>query len=125
VILLLSKPVVREYRAVLTGRDVMQRQPAITPERVGIVLLRLQYVSAYLRRVGAQFSLARDSQDEKFIELAIAGNATHLLSFDNDLLSLPSGRNDDAKRFRQRLPRILVQSPDEFVNSNRELFEGQ
>jgi len=102
----------------------MEKQPEITAERVKDVIARLEYVADFYRRVDTKFLLARDLQDEKFIELAIAGNATHLLPFDNDLLSLPRGRNDDAKRFRQRLPRIVLQSPDEFVNANRELFES-
>jgi len=112
-----------EYRAVLTDDRLKERYSAITDETVEILCRRLKYVSDYFRRVGVKFHLARDPRDEKFIELAIAGTASHLISWDNDLLSLPSGRTDDSKRFRQRLPGIVVQTPLDFVKANGELFE--
>jgi predicted nucleic acid-binding protein len=50
-----------------------------------------------------------------FVELAIAGEATHLVTLDSDLLSLPTARTDAGKRFRQRLPNLAVQSPQSFI----------
>jgi predicted nucleic acid-binding protein len=35
-----------------------------------------------------------------FVELAIAGEATHLITMDADLLSLPTARTGEGKRFR-------------------------
>jgi len=35
-----------------------------------------------------QITACRDPKDNKFLELAIAGNATHIVSGDNDLLEL-------------------------------------
>jgi putative PIN family toxin of toxin-antitoxin system len=122
-LLLLSKPVMDEYRAVLTNEEIIERHPAITPEAVKITLRRLRYVSDYLRLISARFRFTRDPRDEKFVELAIAGDATHLISFDNDLLSLAEARTDDAKRFRQRLPSGQVIRPGDFINANAELFE--
>jgi predicted nucleic acid-binding protein len=55
------------------------------------------------------------------LELAIEGSASHLVTFDNDLLSLPLGHGDPAKRFRQRLPALRILRPAEFL---REFEQG-
>jgi predicted nucleic acid-binding protein len=44
-----------------------------------------------------QFEFPRDPKDAKFVELAIAGDATHIITGDKDLLSLPTGHGDAAK----------------------------
>jgi predicted nucleic acid-binding protein len=49
------------------------------------------------------------------IELAISGRATDLVSTDNDLLSFRGSHSDAARRLRQRLPRLRVWLPEEFV----------
>jgi predicted nucleic acid-binding protein len=50
-----------------------------------------------------------------FVELAIAGEATHLITMDPDLLTLPTARTDAGKRFRQRLPNLSVQTPQSLI----------
>ena len=75
----------------------------------------------YLPRVNTSFRFDRDRDDEPFIELAIAGSASHLVTRDKDLLSLAVGHDDAARRFRQRLPVIRVLRPGAFV---RELEAG-
>jgi putative PIN family toxin of toxin-antitoxin system len=114
-VILLSKTVMSEYRAVLTNPDVTARHPAITSRSVELVLKRLRYVSDWYSPVRARFRFARDPGDEPFIELAIAGNATNLITFDNDLLSLSTGHSEAAKRFRQRLPNAKVIDPSAFM----------
>jgi predicted nucleic acid-binding protein len=82
---------------------------------VETTLLRLQYFGEVIRDITTRFAYARDPRDEKFIELAIAGRATHVVSFDKDLLSLPEDHSDAGKRFRQRLHGIVVIEPGEFI----------
>jgi len=115
IIPLLSRPVLSEYRMVLTDLAVVAKFPEITPELVGLTIRRLLFVGDYHRAPVARFIFPRDPHDEKFIELAIASTATHLVTSDNDLLSLPMGRSDAARRFRQRLPTIQVLTPEVFV----------
>jgi predicted nucleic acid-binding protein len=62
-----------------------------------------------------QFSFPRDPKDAQFLELMIAGDGTHLITVDNDLLALNAGRDDAAMRFRQRTHGALVVTPDEFL----------
>jgi predicted nucleic acid-binding protein len=90
----------------------------ITRELVEITLRRLRFLGEYLRAPAARFEYPRDPADEKFIELAIELQATHILSFDKDLLSLPRGRGDAARRFRQRLPKVEVFDAGEFVEQH-------
>lgn len=115
VIPLMSKAVLDEYRAVLSRPIIRNRFPAITVQRIEYVIQRMKFVGDYIRKPHVHFDFPRDPLDEKFIELAIGMDATHLITSDNDLLSLPRGRDDASKRFRQRLPDIEVIDARGFV----------
>jgi putative PIN family toxin of toxin-antitoxin system len=118
VIPILSKPVIDEYRAVLNDEILVGRFPGIKPETVEMVIERLRYVGDYVRTPQVDFEYKRDPRDQKFLELAIALRATHILSFDQDLLSLPSGRNDASRRYRQRLPQTQILKAADFLEIN-------
>jgi predicted nucleic acid-binding protein len=94
---------------------MLRRNPAITQQSIELVLRRLRYVGQFFGRVRARFRFDRDPDDEPFIELALEGSASHLVTSDNDLLSLPRGHDDAAKRFRQRLPDLRVLRAVEFL----------
>lgn len=54
---------------------------------------RLEFVSAFVQQtividVRDSITACRDPKDDKFLEVAISGNATHLISSDQDLLVL-------------------------------------
>jgi putative PIN family toxin of toxin-antitoxin system len=115
VLLLLSRPVQAEYRRVLGSAEMLRRNPEITREAIELVLRRLRYIGEYLGQVKAAFRFDRDHDDEPFIELAIAGAASHVVTSDNDLLSLPAGHDDASRRFRQRLPGTRVMRPAAFL----------
>lgn len=117
VLILLSKPVLSEYRFILNHPDLLSRYPTLEERRVNITLERLAFVGDVIRSSRVRFEYPRDPKDAKFVELAIAGNATHLVTLDRDLLDLPEGHNDAAKRFRQRLPHIAVITPGQFLAS--------
>ena len=112
---LLSPPVIAEYRAVLLHPTVTAKFANLTPRRVELAIHRLRYVGDEYRTVRVKFELARDPRDAMFVELAIAGEATHLVTMDADLLTLPTVRTDAGKRFRQRLSNLTVQSPQDFI----------
>jgi len=114
-ITLLSRPVIAEYHDILTDEALTQRFPSLTRRRVETVIARLRYRGDYLRRVTERFEYLRDPLDAKFIELAIAGRATHFITHDADLLDLPHGRNDATRRFRQRLPSLEVLDSIQFM----------
>jgi uncharacterized protein len=112
---LMSRPVQAEYRRVLGSPEILKRNPQITPEAIELVLRRLRYLGQFLGHVTARFALDRDPDDEPFIELAIEGSATHLVTNDRDLRSLPRGHDDAAKRLRQRTPGLRVLRAAEYL----------
>ncbi len=112
---LLSPSVVNEYRAVLFHPAIRARFPNLTPRRVELTLHRLRYIGDIYSNIRARFTFQRDPRDAMFVELAIAGQASHLITMDADLLSLPTARSDDGKRFRRRLPQLIVQTPRSFL----------
>lgn len=68
----------------------------------------LDFLAAYIREteeitVDIRLQVCRDPTDDKFLELAIAGRATHLLSGDPDLLTLSPFRG------------VIIVNPREFL----------
>ena len=122
-LLLTNRRVVEEYRIILLDTVLLARFPALTPVSVEASIRALIYLSNDLGSVRTRFEFPRDRKDEKFLALAIAGKATHIITFDDDLLSLSEGRSDAAKRLRQRLPRLLIHSPSDFVRENEALIQ--
>jgi len=120
---LLSRDVLSEYRRILNAPAILERHPDITPRAIELVLRRLRYFGEYFPSVNVRFRFSRDPDDAKLIELAIAGGANFIVTYDRDLLSLPSAHSDDAKRFRQRLPHVGVVTASEFIQQVPEAFD--
>jgi putative PIN family toxin of toxin-antitoxin system len=123
-VLLLSRPVLAEYRAVLTDSTMVALYPALVASKIDLALRRLRYVGDIHHALQVQFDYPRDPRDAKFIELAIAGNATHIVSGDKDLLQLASGHGDSAKRFRQRAPSVKLVDAASFLNAMGSEFDA-
>lgn len=115
VLLLLSRPIQAEYRRVLSSPEILRRNPRIHRDDIELVLRRLRYFGEYHGRVRTSFRFDRDPDDEPFIELAIEGDASHLVTSDNDLLSLNISHDEAARRFRQRLPNTRIVRPGAFL----------
>ena len=122
IVLLLSRPVLKEYRRILTGPALISRALDREPPNIKSLLDGLRYEAEYIDPVIEKFDLDRDPDDAKFIELAFAGRATHIITHDKDLLSLPTSRSDAGKRFRQRLPGVRVMDAETFVRKHPSLF---
>ena len=123
IITLLSKPVIAEYREILNDTELVGTDPDVAAA-VRDLLDALCFVGEYVSPVRARFELPRDPDDAIFIELAIAGRATHIVTHDRDLLSLPASRTEAGKRFRQRLPRTKVVTAASFLLNYPELVQG-
>jgi putative PIN family toxin of toxin-antitoxin system len=119
-VMLSSKPLLDEYRRVL--KYLRERDESITSFQIEALLRRLRYIGEYSQVVKASFEFPRDPTDAKMIELAIEARATHLVSYDGDLLSLPTSRTDAGKRFRQRLRGLWVGRSEDFVRNHPNLF---
>lgn len=105
----------REYRDVLARDELTRAHSEISPEVVRLVIERLRYFADFVDPVRTRFRYDRDPDDACFVELAIAGSATPIITYDKDLLSLPTSRTDAGKRFRQRLPRVQALEAGDFI----------
>ena len=114
---LLSKAVFAEYVEVLNYEEIRERNYDVHWKSATLLVMRLKYVSVYLPSVSVSFDFRRDPDEAKFLELAIAGNATHLVTHDRDLLSLRSGHTEVAKRLRRRMPRLSILTAADFLSS--------
>lgn len=86
--LLLSDAVLEEWRDVLSRPSILQHFPGITFERVNEVIESVSRLGWHLNPPIASFTVERDPKDQKYLDLAIAGNASHLVTRDRDLLDL-------------------------------------
>ncbi len=123
VIPLLSRAILSEYRDILRRPIILESYPELEHARVRDAIERLIYVSEFHRRIRTRFLFPRDPKDSPFLELAIAGSATHLITTDKDMLSLAGGRDDASKRFRQRTGTRLVR-PEDFISEHPEALSG-
>ena len=98
------------------------RFPLLTPVWVDEFSRDMERKSVVLANVPSAYSLPRDPKDEPYLNLAIAANATFLVSRDLDLLDLMQ----DAT-FRQQFLSLTILDPVAFlqVMANRVLTEHQ
>ncbi len=108
--LFLSAEIIEEVKEVLSRPKLQQRFSALTPERVDAFLQDLVNQAVLLTDVPALFSYERDPKDERYVNLALAADAQHLVTRDKDLLDL---MKDEA--FRQRFPDLIVLDPVVFL----------
>jgi putative PIN family toxin of toxin-antitoxin system len=104
--MLLSQPVLEEVNEV-TSREKFERY--VTAEE------REEFLEALVGRARfieptEQIRICRDPKDDKFLELAISGGASYIISGDDDLLTLSSfrgieilGVDDFLKRLEGRI----------------------
>lgn len=114
VTLLMSAEVLAELSNVLNRPKLQKHFTAASRELVDEFLRRLLDKATLVEEVGKQFNYERDSKDEMYINLALAADATYLVSRDNDLLDLMK-ETDAGKDFRQRFPRLTVLNPVAFL----------
>jgi putative PIN family toxin of toxin-antitoxin system len=112
--LCLSAEVLTEIRDVLTRPKLIARFPALTPDAVDAFLAEQLRMARWIADVPEHFVLTRDPKDSKYLNLAIAANANHVVSTDFDLLDLMTSQDAEAVKFRTHYPTIYVVNPAEF-----------
>jgi putative PIN family toxin of toxin-antitoxin system len=111
----LSKPILREVRAVLYDAALRAANLALTSDRVDAFLSKLAYRCEVVRDVRRTVEFSRDPKDQPYIDLALTTGADYLVSRDGDLLDLATGHDEAAKAIRQRSPQLRVVSPPDFL----------
>ncbi|MCY2993819.1 MAG: putative toxin-antitoxin system toxin component, PIN family [Planctomycetota bacterium] len=115
--LFLSVEVLDDVRDVLTRPRIRKKFPTLTYETVAAFLTRLGSFAHCLAETPSLITLARDPKDEKYLKLAVAARATHLVTWDQDLLSLMDNPGPDAQAIRGRLPHIAILDPVAFLRT--------
>lgn len=115
--ILLSKSVLAEYFTVLRYPRIAQRLEHIPVKDTHEILDRLRYLSDYFHPVTEKFPYDRDIKDSKFLELAIAGRASHLITHDRDLLSLQHAHSPEARRLRRNAPALRILTAADFLHA--------
>lgn len=104
--LYVSDAIIEEVRDVLGRPRIRARNPAITDEGVEAFCDRIRQVARWIDLIPDVFTLARDPDDEPYLNLAIAASAEYLVTRDNDMLDLMR----DAL-FRARYPTLTILDP--------------
>ena len=101
-----SPEILAEIGDVLSRPKVRRKLPALTDEAVEAFLRDVLGRAAMLSDVPEAFRLERDPKDERYINLALAADASYLVTWDRDLLDL---MNDEG--FRQQFPHLTILEP--------------
>ncbi len=115
--LFLSLEVLVEVRDVLTRPRTLKKFPHLTPAVVNVYLRTVGRFGTVLPDPPAVVSLPRDPKDEKYLNLAVAANASVIVSRDNDLLDLMTPNNPDGTAFRTAHPTINILEPAAFLQT--------
>jgi putative PIN family toxin of toxin-antitoxin system len=106
VTLFVSDPIFAEFGDVLGRAHIRAKNPTITDEVVEDFTRRIKDVAEQLDAVPALYSLARDPDDEPYLNLALAADADYLVTWDKDLLDLMQDEG-----FRTRYPQLTILTP--------------
>ena len=109
--LLICREGIAELRDVLLRPAVRQKFPMLTAELADDFLLHLEKIATMIDSVPPLFQLARDPDDEVYLNLALAGKAQYLVTRDRDLLDLARETSSEGRALRQDYPDLKVVGP--------------
>lgn len=112
--LFVSAEILEEVSDVLDRPKIRKAFPTLTDEVVQDFLDHVVETAHALVNVPIAYQLSRDPDDERYLNLAIAAQASFLVSRDNDLLDL---MKDDA--FRKAYPDLAIVDPPTFASHVR------
>ncbi len=121
--LCISEAIVSEIRDVLTRPRVRQKFPALTDQLIEGFLVALGKRALTIPGVPRVFLYERDPKDEPYINLAIAAEASYLVSRDSDVLDLANPNNADGVRLRHHAQRLQILEPLSFLAEMRRRME--
>jgi uncharacterized protein len=123
--LLLSPRILAEAADVLSRPMVRRKFKTLTEERVQRYLSKVESFSEILPDPPQAFALPRDPKDEIYTNLAIAGGAEYLISWNERHLNyLMEGDTPEGKDFRTRNPDLKILTPQGFLEEIRRRAAG-
>ena len=115
VTLLVSTEVLAEVENVLSRPKVQRKFQTLTPHRVESLMEDLRRHATMLVEVPEVFQYPRDPKDEKYVNLALFGEAALLMTWDNDLLDLMREDLAESRGFQARFPHLRILDPETFL----------
>jgi putative PIN family toxin of toxin-antitoxin system len=112
--LFVSADILEEVRDILHRPSVRKNFPKLTDEIADEFVEHLVDISHAVEQVPLAYQLARDPDDEPYLNLAIAAKAEFIVSRDKDMLDL---MKDDA--FVKVYPDLKIVDPPTFVSHVR------
>ena len=117
--LLVCPSIIAEVRNVLSRTEIRSKFE-LTAERVSRFLAKVDSCAVSAPAPPGSFSLPRDPKDEPYLNLAIAGGARYLVSWNERHLNyLMKGDTPEGRDFCARYPGIAIVTPVEFLEALR------
>lgn len=113
--MLVSGETFSELRDVLSRPVIRSKFRTLTPIMVESLLQRYFLASRLVDLVPPMVMLERDRKDEPYLNLAIAGRATHLITRDRDLLDISSPANAAHEQVRGLAPSLRIVDPADWL----------
>ena len=101
-----SQKTFEELQDVISRPLLRKKFPVLSSKRAEIIIRTAAENSIFISAPPNIFSLERDKDDEKFIDLAVAAQADHVVTRDRDLLDLIETRD-----FRDLYPKLEIITP--------------
>jgi putative PIN family toxin of toxin-antitoxin system len=116
-VLLLSDPLLREIREVPLRPELTRKYTQLTEERVHAFVGEIEFLAVHLPSTPTMFKLPRDPKDEPLIDLAIAGQADFLVTWnDRHLTYLMRRDTPEGEAFCAAFPKLQIVSPPDFLS---------
>jgi putative PIN family toxin of toxin-antitoxin system len=117
-VLLLSDALLSEIREVPLRVELTRRYSQLTPARVNAFVDDVASLAVMLSPTTRAFPLPRDPDDEVLIDLAVAGGAEYLVTWNaRHLTYLMRQDTDEGREFCSRFPGLQILSPPEFLSA--------
>ena len=117
--LCLSAATLAEVRDVLSRPELLNKFSSLTEILVEEFIDALHRKTAWIPTVPRVLAFDRDSKDEPWINLAIAAQATFLVSRDKEILDLARPSDSDGARLRKIAPSLRILDPVQFLREIR------
>ena len=97
---------------------------AVTPERVDAFLREVATYCEFIDPVPHVYVNPLDPDDSPYIDLAVAGQATLVTSWNEDFRSLMDKNTPAGRDFQSRFPNLLIVSPVQLLDRVRRSRHG-
>jgi putative PIN family toxin of toxin-antitoxin system len=116
IVLLLIPRILAEVGDVLSRPLLQSKLPGLTPKRANDFVSKFKSAAVLTPEPPSVFILPRDRNDQPYTDLAIAGHARYLVTWnERHLTYLMQKDTPEGIEFCQRFPELTILSPSAFI----------